>query len=181
MNFLSSNPDTGEFYLIGVFMREDGRYGVSAIYLHPDGSFRTKGGDFWFDTKPEAQNKCRDLQRVKRRMKNFHTTGIKSLPAKARRYLKADIDTYVSQEEMLQMIREAEREYYVEFECVAGIEGSFDEGVEYLALRDAEDQDFYDVYDRNGQLVTCCQQRFSRLEPTERALRLGFAKAESGV
>ena len=181
MNLLACNPDTGEFYLLGIFMREDGRYGLTSVYLYPNGSFRTKGTEFWSDTKEQAIDKCRKLLRVKRKMKNYHTCGLSRLPVLGYRYLKPDLDKYVSPEEMLRMVDEAAREHYVEFECVVGIEDRFDEGVEYLGLRDPIDEEFYNVYDRNGETFQCHESRFSRTEPTERAVELGVTKEASSV
>lgn len=171
MNFLALNGDS-HFYLVGVSMDVDGMYVASAVYLLPDGTKRADGGRYRFRFKEQAVEKCRRLLRSKRRHKGFERCGLVLLPEAGRRFLKPDLDDYVPPDEMLRMVSEASREHYVEFECVTGIEDRFDEGLEYLALQDEDEPEFYDVWDRFGELCHCHESRFSRLEPTERALEL---------
>jgi len=171
MNLLAMNDD-GHFYLASVWVEVDGKYVVSATYLLPDGTRRAEGGRYEFELKDSAVDKCRRLMRAKRRIKGYNQVGLDRLPAPGRRFLKPELDEYVPPEQMLRMVSEAARERYVEFECVTGIEDRFDEGVEYLALQDEEDG-FYDVWDRFGVQCRCHESRFSRLEPTERAMEVG--------
>lgn len=173
MNLLARNEDTGHFYLVGVSMGVDGMFVASAVYLLPDGTRRAEGGSFRFDTKERAVEKCARLLRSKRRMKGFkERCDLDRLPEPGRRFLKPDLDNYIPPDEMLKMVDEGARERYVEFECVTGLEDRFDEGLEYLALADDDEDGFYDVWDRYGVPCRCHESRFSRLEPTERALEL---------
>lgn len=169
MNFLSKNPKTGEFYLSGVYKLMDGSYKITSIYLHSCGSLRTAGDIHFTETKLGAIRYCEKLHRTKAKMKGFISVGLEQLPENGRQHLKLDVDTYVSQEEMLRIVAEALREHYVKFDCVIGLEDRFDEDLEYLAIRDVDDEDLYDVYDRNGVLYMCNKYLFSSIVPTERA------------
>lgn len=177
MNFVLC--DSKEYFLIGVSMTADGGYAVSTVYLTAEGTLRVKGAYNVFETKDAALRYCKDIMRTKKKRKGFKECSILDIPEKGRVYLKGDIDTYIPADEMIRIMDEARREFYVEFNCIAGIEERFDEGVEYLALQDLEDNEFFDVYDRYGQFCKCSNARFSRCEPTERAeevLRLCGAK-----
>jgi hypothetical protein len=183
MNALMRNKDSGEFYLIGVHMTPSGEYEVVSRYLHPDGSTRVKGGSTVCLTQDSAIKRVRSMIRMKKkkRLKEkrcFAEVDLRTLPEKALKYLQANLDEYIPPEEMQRLVEEAILERYVEFECAVGLEDRFDEGVEYLAIKDVEDEGFYYVYDRNGEQCHCHESRFSRLEPTERAQEVG---ARTGV
>lgn len=170
MNFLIKDA-LKRFYLITTWVDIDGNYIVEALHLHENGSLRTRGGSYVFSTKDDALSKCMRMIGTKKRVRGFHQVNILELPRLGHVYLKPDIDTYVSPEEMAEMVKNAAIEYYVEFECAAGLEDRFDEGVEYLALKTEEDG-YYDVWDRWGEKCRCHKMRFSRLEITERAAQL---------
>lgn len=159
-------------------MTAQGTYAVETLYLHRNGSLRTKGGYIECDTKERAFVVAEHQMIVKRKKKGFERHDISKIPEEGKRYLSIDLDKYIPPEEMERIIVEASRENYVEFDCVVGIEAHFDEGLEYLALRSEEDDDYYLVYDRYGRQVECHKTRFSRCEPTERALEVGTPKIE---
>lgn len=52
------------------------------------------------------------------------------LPPRGRVCLAADLDGYVSSEDMLEIVQRASLERYVEFSCVLRVEDSFDEALE---------------------------------------------------
>ena len=172
MNFTLKHPGKGDFYLLGITMTTDGDYAVSAVYLNPDGSVRTYGCIETFTTKQAAIKHCKGSMRIKKKKKGYRRCSLLDIPKQGHASLKPDIDSYMKPEDMLALMEEARSEYYVEFGCVTGLEEQFDEAVEYLAFRDDEDPDFYDVYDRFGKLCQCHESRFSRCEPTERALEV---------
>ena len=58
MNYIAKHPETGEFYLIGIFMRIDGRYGLQTLYLYKDGSPRVRSEEYWFETKKAASSRA---------------------------------------------------------------------------------------------------------------------------
>jgi hypothetical protein len=172
MNELMRSIETGEFYLIGVRMTVDGNYEVLSHFLLADGTIRARGGASVHKSERHAKNKVRSMIRTKKK-REYVCVDMAWLPRRAVKYLQADLDKYVTPEEMKRMVAEAALERYVEFDCVTGIEDRFDEGVEYLALADTEEDEFYYVYDRNGVKCHCHKSRFSRLEPTERAVEVG--------
>jgi len=171
MNLVAKNKLSGEFYLLGITMNADGHYAVSTCHLYADGSLRTRGEVvFTFETKEQAVNKCKSMLRVKFNKRGFVSCSMLDVPPVGRRYLKPDVDTFVEPEEMLRLMDAARREYYVEFDCVDGIEDRFDEGLEYIAMKDLEDEEFFDVYDRYNEPCHCHISRFSRCQKTEIAL-----------
>ena len=171
MNILAKNK-SGHLYLMGIWMDPDGAYIVSTYHLHPNGSLRTKGGSSSFKDKESAINKCFRMLRIKQRTRGYYQVALSELPELSYSFLKPDVDKYLSSGDAEQMVKEALLERYVEFNCVAGIEERFDEDVEYLALQDELDKDFYYVWDRYGQQCHCHKERFSRLEKTERAIKM---------
>ena len=87
--------------------------------------------------------------------------------------MKVDLDRYVSHEEMWAIIRKSKRERYVEFDILTGLGDRFDAGIEYLSYVVMDEPELYDVMDNFGNSCRCHQSRFSRIEPTERAISLG--------
>ena len=172
MNIAAKN-DNG-FCLIGISLTSGGLYQVLTTYLHSNGSFRTYGGKSHFQSRDEAEKASRRAMRRKIKHKSLEPCNLSEIPQEGRKYLKPDVDEYVSQDEMIQMMEEASREYYVVFSCVDGFESLFDEGVEYIALKDEDedDEDAFWVYDRFGDQVLCYRWRFSSVKPTERNISM---------
>lgn len=168
MNLLGRNK-SGEFCLVSISMRQDS-YVVAVTYLHNDGNLRVRGGEWAEKSRDVAEFKARHVYSEKKKKKGYEEVSTDELPLAGWVHLAVDLDNYVSQDEMLEMIKNARLERYVEFSCVIGIEDRFDEDLEYLAIKDEEEDGFYYVYDRYGKKCHCHDSRFSRLELTERAL-----------
>lgn len=172
MNLLSKS-DNGEFYLLTIIITSDNRYCVSGCYLWSDGSLRVRGASFSYDTKEAALAKCRRLRHIKETKKGYTPTDLSELPERGKEYLKPNVSDYITHAEMQHIIDEAYRERYVEFAVVVGFGDRFDKGSEYLAYVIPGDDEFYYVCDNFGKYEKCHKSRFSRLEPTEKAVEMG--------
>jgi hypothetical protein len=75
----------------------------------------------------------------------------------------------VSNDEMLQSLKDALKERYVCFKDNSGLEDKFDLDVEYLAIHLGDDE-FIDVYNKYGEICTCMSTRFASVKKTEDCL-----------
>jgi len=171
VNVASQNAN-GEYYIASIYVTTTGEYGVESVYLLRDGTKRADGGRWVYKNKAEAIKRVGRLMHTKKRMKGFHRIDLGNLPDRAKKFLRPNVDTYLPPDEMLRMVEEAIDERYVEFDCVTGLEERFDEGLEYLAQVDREDPDYLLVWDRNGIQCKCHKSRFSRIDKTERTLKV---------
>ena len=171
MNFLARN-DKGEYFLLGIWRAGEASYQVVAIYLLRDGTKRADGGRYNFQSERAAIGKCYQQLNIKRRKKGFEKVELDQLPEPGKVFLKPDLWTFATPDELLEMAKHADQERYVWFNIVTGIEDRFDEGVEYLALQDLDEPDYYDVWDRFGVQCKCHESRFSEIRLTERAMEI---------
>jgi len=165
---LTKKGDQGvEFYLASV-KRSGDVYTAVSKRIHSNGRIMASGPGFRYGTEKEANAKVRDLVKIKIKRKNWAPFDLKGLPSPVVRHLEAPPELQVTPEELIQTLRDAERERYVVLRDVSGLEEYFDAGIEYIGIDTGPSQTIK-VFDRYGVLRECFKARIKSSFPTERA------------
>ncbi len=170
MNLVTRTPE-GDWYLVGVRMDVDGQWLTRSVRLTAEGFFLREGFHKTFPDRDEAEDKARDLIKVKVRKAGHIPVSLCQLPQAAVPHLVAETEDWIPPSEMLQLIHTARRERYVTFVDLTGLEDRFTEGLEYIGLT-VDDQDYLEVYDNEGKLCTCLRSRLT-IKLTEMAEEVG--------
>lgn len=165
---LTRKGDQGiEFYLAAV-KRSGDVYTAVSKRIHSNGRIVAFGPGFKYNTEKEANQKVRDLIKIKIKRQNWMPVDLKKLPEPVVRHLEVPPELQVTPQELLMILRDAERERYVVFQDVSGLEEYFDADVEYIGY-ETDDNQTIKVFDRYGVLRECFKARVKSSSPTERA------------
>ena len=169
MNLVVWCPKKEEYYLACV-KRSAGGEGYVAFgkRISKDGKLLEMCKGFELPSEEEAEAKCRELAKTKRRKRGGKAMEVFELPKPAQRFLEVPADMQVTPEELALLAEEARREVYVVFEDVTGMEEWFDAGVQYVGSETA-DKDVLRVFDKFGERRSCFRSRARSIEITEQA------------
>jgi hypothetical protein len=119
---LTRKVDQGvEFYLAAVKRSGDVFIAVSKR-IHSNGRVVAFGPGFKYNTEKEASAKVRDLIKVKIKRQDWTPIDLKKLPDPVVHHLEVPPEMQVTPQELLMILRDAERERYMIFSDVSGLE-----------------------------------------------------------
>jgi hypothetical protein len=167
-----------EFYLAAVKRSGDVFIAVSKR-ITKDGRLEAHGPGFNFSTETEANRKVRDLVKIKMKKQDWKPIDLEKLPAPVVAFLEVPPEMQVTPEELVIILRDAQKERYVIFSDVVGLEQYFDAGVQYIGYV-VDDDLTIKVFDKTGILRDCFTKRFSSVEFTERAVEAKALKDTVG-
>jgi len=170
MNIALKKPDGREYYL-AVIRRLNGHYSAQGKCVLRDGKLRTFGRPFECESLGSAQRRCRQLAKLKMKRRGYKQIRLDQLPESVIPFLEPPPEMRLTQEELIELVKDTKRERYVVFEDTAGLEGYFDKGVEYLG-HETKEEGVLQVYDKFGELRHVFRERLASVEPTERCLEL---------
>ena len=167
---LTRKSDTNkvEFYLAAVKRSGDIFTAVSKR-ISNDGRLIAIGPGFKYEMEKEAKKKVRDLIKIKMKKQDWKPIDLSLLPVPVMKFLEVPPEMQVTPEELVMILRDAQKERYFTFSDVAGLEEYFDAGIEYIGYETGDAQTFK-AFDRFGTLRECFTRRLSKIEPTERAI-----------
>lgn len=171
MNIILQLAGAGDFYIASVRKCTGNRWALRGVTLNSNGVLKGTANVLYFESRKEAEKKCRKRAKIKQARKSYAIVGVDALPKEALRFLAPDPDSVISIEEMVELIDKAKRERYVFFKNVMGIEHLFQLGLEYLAYI-TDDEDILEVEADNGERHSCIMERFSEVKETETALQV---------
>jgi hypothetical protein len=163
-----SDTNKSEFYLAAV-KRSGDIFTALSKRITNDGRMIATCSDFKYKTEKEAKKKVRDLIKIKMKKQDWNPIDLSLLPVQVIKFLEVPPEMQVTPEELVMILRDAQKERYFTFSDVAGLEEYFDAGIEYLGYETGDAQTFK-AFDRFGTLRECFIRRLSKIEPTERAI-----------
>lgn len=180
MNIALWNKARKEYYIVSVksHANEDDAFVTRGKRVSPEGRLIEWCEGFAFETKAEAERKCRDLAKMKARKGKGEVIPLEKLPKIVMNFLEVPPDMQLTPQEMIELLANIEREKYVTFKDLNGMEDLFDPGIQYLGF-ETEDPEFVKVFDKFGQIRDCLKSRIATTEPTERAIELREKKVKS--
>ena len=160
-----------EFYLASI-KRSGDIFSVVSKRITKDGRMVASCQDqdnFKFNTEKGAREKIRDLIKTKIKRQGWKPVDLQKLPTPVIKFLEVPPEMQVTPEELIMILRDAEKELYVTFSDVVGLEEYFDIGVQYIGYQTGDDHT-HKIFDRFGTLRECFIGRFASVELTERAI-----------
>lgn len=163
-----TETNRSEFYLAAV-KRSGDIFTALTKRISNDGRMIATCSDFKYETIKEAKKKVRDLIKIKMKKQGWLPIDLSLLPAQVVKFLEVPPEMQVTPEELVMILRDAQKERYVTFFDVSGLEEFFDAGIEYIGY-ETGDVHTFKAFDRFGTLRECFTRRLSHIEPTERAI-----------
>lgn len=157
-----------EFYLAGV-KKSGMSYIAVSKRVTENGKLVGSSPGFYSYSEHEANVKVRDLIKTKMKKQDWKPIDLEHLPMAVVKFLEVPPGQQVTPEELVMILRETEKERYVTFKDVSGIEEYFDAGVQYLGYEYGEEW-MVKVFDKTGKLRECFRRRMEHLELTENAI-----------
>lgn len=178
MNIALINPSGSEFY-IAVVKRHANDESFIAVgkRVATDGRLLSMGMAFEFPDQKQAEQKVRDLVKIKIKRREWVPIDLADLPPLVLKHLEVPPDLQVTPEELVMMLRDAQAERYVTLTDVSGMQDFFDPGVEYIGYV-TNDSNIVKVFDKFGTLRDCFASRIRLIELTERAVEAKAQKVQ---
>jgi hypothetical protein len=167
-----SDTNKSEFYLAAVKRSGDVYVAISKRITN-DGRMIATCSDFKYSTEKEAKKKVRDLIKIKMKRQDWNLIDLSNLPQPVMKFLEVPPEMQVTPEELVMILRDAQKERYCVFSDVAGLEEYFDAGIEYIGY-ETGDAHTFKAFDKFGTLRECFIRRLSKIEPTERAIEAEY-------
>ena len=169
MNIVLFNPFNTVYFIASV--RKENGFSVITKKVSKEGILLARGSDFKFELEREAEQRVRDIIKIKIKKKGLCSVDLDKLPLGVVNFLEVPTDMMVTPDEMMLIIKEAQSERYVIFRDTTGLEEYFDKGIEYLGYL-TDDVNTLRVCDKLGLFRECFVQRFQSIALTERAIDL---------
>jgi hypothetical protein len=183
MNFALKTEEKNN-YIVTIQKMDDG-YNVRSVVADDNGRLVCSAFKGVFDNEDEAKFRAKVLLKNKVKSRKWTPINVDELPDACAKYLAVPEDLFISQAELLELLKSAHKEVIVVFSDNVGLTENFDLDVEYVGFS-TEDENIYKVYDKYGDLMNCFKTRLSIIGPTERALeaqsdRVRMIKSRMGV
>ena len=169
MNVVTVAPDGSYYRIYSVAMESTGKYRVQGVKVSPAGLVLSTGAEL-LPTLEAAKDRLRGLIRVKKKKQDEGEFPISDLPEPCRKFLLPDVETSMSPDEFIVMVRRARRERVVVFKDIDGLNGAFMPWDEYVGFQDPEDEDIVIVTGDDGRTYNCSTSRFESVRPSDRAV-----------
>ena len=167
-----------EFYIATVKRQANDVFVARGKRVSLEGNLIEWCQGFAFKTQKQAEQKCRDLVKMKVRKQRGEIVPLDTLPKPVIDHLEVPSDMQLTPQEMVEMLTNISREVYVTFKDLNGMEEFFDPGVQYIGF-ETDESDFIKVWDKFGQLRDCLKIRIATSEPTERAIEVQGKKEQN--
>jgi len=128
----------------------------------------------------EAKQRVKKMIKIKTRKFGWRKMELSKVPSTVKEYFVAPIESFISQEDMLELVKRMGRERYVFFSDNTGLEHIFDKGLEYVAYL-SDDDDLLYVEADNGEFHHCLSSRFCEIRKTEYAEEAASKFAGKGL
>lgn len=165
MNLVAKCSIDGSYFISSI-RKEGGVFSVRTMWTNRDGWI--EGNPCWFPymTEREAIDGCKYKIKIKCKRRSCVVLNQWEVPDLVKRHFLADVESQVTKDELLRLMKQKGRERIVVFSNVDGMESYFDLEIEYVAYL-TETEDFLEVYDKYGESHIVDVSRLKSIKESE--------------
>ena len=149
MNLVARCSIDGGYFISSI--RKEGKvFSVRTMWANRDGRAAGNPCLFPYVTEREAIDGCRYKIKIKCKRRSCVMLNPWEVPDLVKRHFLADVESQVTKDELLRLMKQKGRERIVVFSNVDGMDSYFDLEIGYVAYL-TETEDFFEVYDKYGE------------------------------